>query len=222
MNQLMKGVATTASDSQDFSELVARAQSGDRQAQGELLEPLRGFLRMLAIRQLDARLSGRIDASDIVHETYITALASLEQFRGSERPQFLAWLRTVHEHVVQNLAREHIVAQKRSVTRQRPITDSQFPQLAALIESTPSGQLMQAELILQLIHALDKLPSDQREAIRLRFFEGRTRESIAEEMQRSVQSVAGLLKRGIFALRNQICPPNGDSSVTSPDEEPRP
>lgn len=221
MQATINGVTTTA-ESQEFAALLARAQAGDRQAQGELLEPLRGFLRMLAIRQLDARLSGRIDASDIVHETYLTALASLEQFRGSQRPEFLAWLRTVHEHVVQNLAREHIVTKKRSINRERHLTDSQFPQLAALIESTPSGHMMQAEVILQLIHLLDTLPGDQREAIRLRYFEARSLDAIANQMQRSLPSVAGLLKRGLQSLRNQLCPPNGDSSDTTPGEELRP
>ncbi|WP_425617143.1 sigma-70 family RNA polymerase sigma factor [Anatilimnocola sp. NA78] len=213
----------TANDSSDFAALLARAQTGDREAKGELLEPLRDFLHMLAVRQSDARLSGRIDASDIVHETYVRALSSLEQFRGSQRPEFLAWLRTVHEHVVQNLAREHILAQKRSTNRERQFTDSNGPQLAAISGSTPSGNLMQAEIILHLIHALDSLPSDQREAIRLRYFESQSLDNIALQMERSHPSVAGLLKRGLQSLRGHFLPSATDSSVMPPAaEEPRP
>lgn len=217
----MNAIPMSVNNSQEFTALLARARAGDRDAQGELLEPLREFLRMLAVRQLDARLNGRIDASDIVHETYITALASLEQFRGSQRPEFLAWLRTVHEHVVQNLARQHILTKKRSTNRERQFTESHL-QLAALIESTPSGNLMRAELILNLLRLLDRLPSDQRAAIRLRYFEAKSLEAIAAEMQRSLQSVAGLLKRGLQALRSQLNPNSAATSVSTPDvEEPQ-
>lgn len=215
----MNAIPMNANCSQEFTDLLSRAQAGDRDAQGQLLEPLRDFLRMLAVRQLDARLNGRIDASDIVHETYITALGSLEQFRGSQRPEFLAWLRTVHEHVVQNLARKHITTRKRTVIRERPICDSQFPQLAALSESTPSGNLMRAELILNLLRMLDQLPSDQREAIRLRYFESKSLESISAQMQRSESSVAGLLKRGLQSLRSRLNPSTTESSVSKPDVE---
>jgi RNA polymerase sigma-70 factor (ECF subfamily) len=217
----MNAIPMTANDAQEFAALLSRARSGDRHAQGQLLEPLREFLRMLAVRQLDARLNGRIDASDIVHETYVTALGSLDQFRGTHRPEFLAWLRTVHEHVVQNLAREHIVTKKRSINRERQFTDSHL-QLAALIDSTPSGNLMRAELILNLLRLLDRLPSDQRDAIRLRYFESKSIESIAAEMQRSLSSVAGLLKRGLQALRSQLLPSPAEPTVSTPDvEEPQ-
>jgi RNA polymerase sigma-70 factor (ECF subfamily) len=212
---------TANQDLQEFSSLLARAKSGDRAAQGELLEPLREFLRMLAVRQRDARLNGRIDASDIVHETYVTALESLEQFRGSQRPEFLAWLRTVHEHVVQNLVREHIVTKKRSTNREQQLSDSQLPRLAALIDSTPSGNLMRAELILNLLRMLEQLPSDQREAIRLRYFESRSLECIANQMQKSLPAVAGLLKRGLRSLRNQVPATTGDAAATNADGEER-
>lgn len=198
-----------------FQELLKRAQTGDRDAQGELLEPHRGFLEQLAVRQTDARLKGRVDVADIVHETYLTALRSLHQFRGSTRPQFIGWLRAVHEHVVQNLIREHIVTQMRSVNCERPLAEQPATSWALLTDSTPSRNLMQAEVIMQLIHALDTLPVDQREAIRLRYFEQWKLDAIATHMQRSHDSVAGLLKRGLQALREQLIPDSSATSLTS-------
>ena len=49
---------------------------------------------------------------------------------------------------------------------------------------------------------LGKLPQDQREALRLRYLEGKTLLEIAERLDRSEMAVAGLLKRGLRSLRD--------------------
>ena len=52
--------------------------------------------------------------------------------------------------------------------------------------------------------ALEILPEDQREAVRLRRLEGRSLAQLADHFGRSKDAVASLLKRGIENLRNQI------------------
>jgi RNA polymerase sigma-70 factor (ECF subfamily) len=52
-----------------------------------------------------------------------------------------------------------------------------------------------------LAQAVETLPEDQREAIRLRYLEGWSLAQIAEHFDRSQVAVAGLLKRGLRGLR---------------------
>jgi RNA polymerase sigma-70 factor (ECF subfamily) len=80
---------------------------------------------------------------------------------------------------------------------------------------------MRAELILTLLRMLEQLPSDQREAIRLRYFESRSLECIARQMQKSLPAVAGLLKRGLRSLRNQVPAATGEGAPTNVDGEER-
>ncbi len=200
-------MTTTQMDSAtqlDFETLLDQARQGEKDAQGELLDRFRGFLEVLSARQMDVRLGGRIDPCDVVHETYVAALRSFHQFQGQRQGEFLAWLRTVHDHVVQNLARRHIVAKKRSVKSESPSANSHLQQLAVILDSTPSGKMMRGELIMKLVLALDTLPEDQREAVRLRYCESLPLEQIAQQMERSTQSIAGLLKRGLQALRARM------------------
>jgi RNA polymerase sigma factor (sigma-70 family) len=70
--------------------------------------------------------------------------------------------------------------------------------------STPSQRAMRAEDLERLTRALATLPEDQREAVRLRHLEGWALAAIAEHLGRSPAATAGLVKRGMKALRSQM------------------
>jgi RNA polymerase sigma-70 factor (ECF subfamily) len=63
---------------------------------------------------------------------------------------------------------------------------------------------MHGETVLRLAAALETLPEDQRTAVRLRFLEGRQLAEIADELERTVSSVAGLIHRGVRALEGKM------------------
>jgi RNA polymerase sigma-70 factor (ECF subfamily) len=188
----------------DFDVLLARAREGDARAQGQILDQFEDFLRRMAAREMDSRLHRRIDVSDIVQDTYVNALKDFAKFRGDQRDGFQAWLSTVHERVVQNLARRHIHTQSRSVKREDHGELSDMPRIAGASDSTPSAKVCGAEQVIKLVLALDGLPEDQCQAVRLRYCEDWALERIAKEMQRSPSAVAGLLKRGLKALRGRL------------------
>jgi DNA-directed RNA polymerase specialized sigma24 family protein len=48
------------------------------------------------------------------------------------------------------------------------------------------------------------LPDDQRQAVVLKYLQGRDLQSIANEMARTVPAVAGLLRRGLTQLRELL------------------
>ena len=59
---------------------------------GAALERYRSYLHLLARTQLDGRLRGKFDASDIVQQTLLKAHASLAQFRGQGPAELAGWL----------------------------------------------------------------------------------------------------------------------------------
>jgi RNA polymerase sigma-70 factor (ECF subfamily) len=187
------------------SQLLARARSGDPDALGELLEHHRGYLRVIAERIIGRRLGNRLDVSDIVQQTCLSAFGKIEDFQGVDAEEFLAWLRIIHERNVKNALRDHVGAQKRSVNRETP-QDGEFPLAAALAseESSPSQRMMLGEQAIRLAQALQLLPDDQREAVRLRYLEGWPLARIAEYTGRTKFSVAGLVKRGLISLRKHL------------------
>jgi len=190
-------------------ELFASAQRGDTAALGQLMETYRDQLRQLAQHQLDSQVRVRADASDIVQGTFLEAQRDFEQFRGESVAQLLAWLRQILNHNVSNTIQQHVFAQKRSIDRERSLDDSkQFgpgrrPQPAS-DESTPSHRAIRSEEAARLEKAIESLPNDQREAVRLRHIEGRSLQEIAEHFDRSIVAVSGLIKRGLRGLQSEF------------------
>ena len=193
----------------DSQQILDQAKQGDEKAKGELLNRFRPYLNVIAQRMLDDRLQGRMDSADVVQTTYLEASRDFPQFRGESIESLLAWLANILRNNVATAHQEHLVTQKRSARKEvvlRVASESGGSSLgmADLIPSeasSPSQRLMRDEAAVVLASCLDKIPETQREAIRMRYLEGMSLKSISDRTGKSEMAVAGLLKRGLRALR---------------------
>ncbi|HEY3966094.1 MAG TPA: sigma-70 family RNA polymerase sigma factor [Planctomycetaceae bacterium] len=188
-------------------ELIDRARRGDSAALGELLDKHRDQLRALAERDLSDRLRRRVDASDIVQQTFLIAQRCFEQFRGESDPELTAWLRQILSQNVQEAVRRNVQAQNRTVTQEVSLQSAGttgLPFDAAGNDPTPSRLAVRSEAAAGLLAALDSLPDDQRQAVRLKHLDGRTIAEIALSLGKTEAAVAGLLRRGVVALRQKL------------------
>lgn len=188
--------------SRDKQELIRRSLSGDDVALGELLDGCRGYLKTLAHRELDSRLGVRVDASDIVQQTFLLAHREFDQFRGRQVGELVAWLVKILERNVQQAVRKHVTTQSRSIIREQRLdagSEQAVPEQESAV--SPSRRVMLGEEAIQLADCLMSLPENQREAVRLRHLEGWTLKQISERMQATPSAVAGYLKRGMHTLR---------------------
>jgi RNA polymerase sigma-70 factor (ECF subfamily) len=187
--------------------LVEMARAGDRDAMGRLLELYRHYLGTIAAQRLDSRLNQRFDASDLVQQTFLEAHQNFGRFAGSEEPELLAWLRRILRCNVANAIRDHFIAQKRALGLEQSLDAAGSRSVlghVAVDASTPSVHAMRIEQTLGFLQAIEELPDDQGEAVRLRYLEGMSVAEIAEELGRSRSAAAGLVKRGMQALRRRL------------------
>jgi RNA polymerase sigma-70 factor (ECF subfamily) len=196
-------------ESPTANELLEQARRGDREALGRLLEAERGALRRLAERQLGGPVAVRVDASDMVQQTFLEAHRCFGQFAGRDARELVAWLQGILDHKVAGAIRDHTLLQKRSVRRERSLDDSQggaapLKQELDAGHSSPSQKAMRGEEAERLARALTALPDDQREAVRLRHLEGWPLADIARHLGRTPAATAGLIKRGMQALRRRL------------------
>ena len=74
--------------------LLAAAKLGNEASLGRLLEMYTAYLKLLARVQIGRRLQGKLDASDLVQDTFVAAHRSFGLFRGQSEAEFTAWLVT--------------------------------------------------------------------------------------------------------------------------------
>jgi RNA polymerase sigma-70 factor (ECF subfamily) len=190
--------------------LLNAARHGEAERFGELLERYRHYLRLLARIQIGQRLQSKIDASDIVQETFLEAHRHFVNFRGATEAELIAWLKQILAGNLANLLRRYIGTQARDVLLEREIADaidrSSMALDAAFVArcSSPSHEVSQREQAVLLANALEALPEDYREVIILRHFEGLTFPKVAERMGRSVDSVEKLWLRAVTRLRQSF------------------
>jgi RNA polymerase sigma-70 factor (ECF subfamily) len=185
-----------------LSALIARARQGDRSALDELVRACREPLRALAERRLGRRLRARLDASDIVQQTLLLAARDFAAFQGTAEPELMAWLRRILEHTVIGAVRTHVAAQGRSVAQEAPLPAG--PAELAAEQTSPSQKVARGQARLRFLAALERLPPDLGEAVRLRHVEGLPVDEIARRLQRTPLAAASLIKRGLALLRRQL------------------
>lgn len=191
--------------SSGYQQLLNQSLQGNQEAIGKLLDRHRPYLKLIAQRALDGRLQARIDGSDIVQQTCLSAIKKFGHFEGNEEAQFVAWLQKIHERNIQDEIRKHIGAEKRSIGNENRAGDGGALQgLFQLDTLSPSQRVMQAEDAVRLAEVLATLPEDQREAVRLRHLEGWSLAELEKHFERSETAVASLIKRGLENLRKKL------------------
>lgn len=155
---------------------------------------------------MGTRLQGKFDPSDLVQDTMLQAHAHLHQFRGTEESEFKAWLRRILANNLANAVKAFHTAKRdlaleRSLEAELDDTSSRLERCLVAVQPTPSSEFMHGEQVLKLARALDQLSTDQRRALELRHIQDCSLEEICRQMERSEAAVAGLLRRGLKALR---------------------
>jgi RNA polymerase sigma-70 factor, ECF subfamily len=171
-------------------------------------ERFREYLQLLARLQLDPRLQGKVDPSDIVQQTLIKAHQRLDQFRGHSDAELAGWLRRILANTMADAYRKF----QRAVNLERSLVDlldqssARLEEWLAEQEMSPGEQAARNEQLLRLAETLARLPDDQRQAVELRYLRGYSLAEAAVLLERSEAGVAGLLRRGLARLREQMKP----------------
>jgi RNA polymerase sigma-70 factor (ECF subfamily) len=185
--------------------LLEQARAGDRAARGRLLELYRNYLRLMARSLINQPLRLRLDASDLVQETFLKAHREFADFLGSTEPELVAWLRQIMVRSLADQIKRHR-AKRRDYRREEPVevlldrsSLAIQEQLAAPV-SSPSVHTSRREQAVLLADALEKLPADYREVFLLRNLERIPFETIAQRMGRTSGAVRMLWTRAIRRL----------------------
>jgi RNA polymerase sigma-70 factor (ECF subfamily) len=177
----------------DSDQLLRRAHEGDRAAFDVLVSKVQGRLTTLVRLRMGSLLKEKVTIEDVLQEALLRAFQSVERATFDTERSFFAWLATITERTLVDLARRHAARPAHALEREIP---------GGTV--SPSRGLQREERFERLQRALDGLSPDHREVIILARLQRLPLKEIARRMDRSYSAVANLLSRALAELRSSF------------------
>ena len=182
------------------SQLVARAQRGDKRAFELLVEKYQRKLGRLLARFI----RDPAEVEDVTQEAFIKAYRALPAFRGDSA--FYTWLYRIGI----NTAKNYLMA----LGRRAPTSTEVEAEDAEGFEdgeqlrdiNTPESVLLSTEIARTVNATIDELPEELRTAIQLREIEGMSYEDIARIMDCPIGTVRSRIFRAREAIAERLRP----------------
>src|ERR1700677_5175770 len=172
----MDSMMSASPDSLD--DLLRSARAGDNAAMAALFTRYRERLRRMIHLRLDRRLTGRVDASDILQDVYLEVRKRMTSGGADPNLPFFLWLRLVTGQKLTDLHRRHLGTRMRDAGMEITLHRGAMPaassaSLAAQLLGTmtnPTQAAVRAEQRLIVQEALSGLDPIDREILVLRHF----------------------------------------------------
>jgi RNA polymerase sigma-70 factor, ECF subfamily len=182
------------------SQLVARAQRGDKRAFELLVEK---YQRKLA-RLLSRFVRDPAEVEDVTQEAFIKAYRALPGFRGDSA--FYTWLYRIGI----NTAKNYLIALGRRAPTSTEVVAEEaegYDDAEQLRDiDTPESQLLSKEIAETMNATIADLPEELRTAIQLREIEGMSYEDIAQIMNCPIGTVRSRIFRAREAIAEKLRP----------------
>ena len=169
----------------EITDLVLRAQRGDRAAYGELAERFRPTVYALAL----ARLRNPTEAQELAQDVFLHGMKKLPQLRDAAC--FPGWLRQITVRMAINKA-----------TRAGPLrhADAEVLENAQAAGNAPLDNLVRNEEAVQLHKGLERLKEIDRATLEAFYLRGRS----LKQMSRDFETPVGTIKRRLHVARNRL------------------
>lgn len=193
-------------------ELIDRVVDGDQDALAELFSVHRDRLWRMINFRLDPRLHGRVDADDILQESWLAAVQRIDHFLSDASRSIFVWFRLIASQTLIDLHRRHLGTQKRNAALEFSINrgwsaDSTSSALSFHLLghlTSPSQAALREELSSQLQDSLRSMNEIDREVLALRHFEQLSNRETAQILGISDQASSDRYMRALARLKNVI------------------
>lgn len=173
---------------------------GDQSAISKLIERhsrrVRDYIRMMV---KDADL-----AEDIFQETFIKAVRVIDEGRYTDNGRFLSWvLRIAHNQVI-----DYFRAQKQN--RQVSESNAGYNILGTLrfAENSIEDRMVSSQIEADIRALVELLPQEQRDVVRMRYYDGLSFKEIAEQTGVSINTALGRMRYALINMRKMISEKN--------------
>ncbi len=195
-------------EDESFAALLGAARAGSAEASGRLIDRFRPYLLLIANQDLGVATQAKVGASDLVQDAMLSAQRAIGEFRGETAQELRGWLRRILLNDILQTQRKFSGTAKRQIGREIPLdhNDSQRGTTAdpACLELTPSDQVIAEEEAETLRRAMDQLPAEYQQVLRLRNWQDLSFVEIGRQMNRSPEAARKLWSRAVMQLQGML------------------
>ena len=169
----------------EITQLVERAQQGDRQAYGELVERFQASVYAMAL----TRVHDPLEAQELAQEVFVHGMRKLPQLRDPRC--FAGWLRRITARMAIN-----------RLTRRGPVAGGE-PDLLENVEGRVRGpveEIERSEAKAELHEGLKRLKDLDRQTLEAFYLRGRS----LKQMSREFETPVGTIKRRLHVARLRL------------------
>lgn len=152
--------------------------------------------------RLGPSLRGRLDPEDILQESLVRAWRGHANAKFASPRAFRAWVLRIIDHRIKDALRNS-GAIKRGGGRKHVMPGS-WGSIATPGSGTPSRLARHREQAAAMSDAIERVPPDLREVVRLRLFHQLGLEQIASELRLTMTEVRSRLRRGAELYRRRL------------------
>ena len=178
----------------DFSDqdLVKKYINGDNTSFEILLN--RHKNRVFAF--IMSKIKNKDLSEDIFQDTYVKVVNSLQKGKYNEEGKFLPWVM----RIAHNLVIDHF-RKKKKMQMIRSSNDFDIFDVIKDNKINADEKMIKDQIFGDLNLLIDKLPSDQREVLKMRYYEELSFKKIAEYFDISINTALGRMRYALINLR---------------------
>jgi RNA polymerase sigma-70 factor (ECF subfamily) len=176
--------------------LLESYRQGNREAMSQLLERhsrrLRDYIRML-VKDNDV-------ADDLTQEVLIKVVKVLDEGRYTDKGKFQPWLL----RIARNRVLDYFRAQKQVKTVSESSAGFDILGSKNFAEPSIEDRLVSEQQAEEVRSLIEMLPEEQREVVRMRYYEGLSFKEIAEHTGVSINTALGRMRYALINMRQMI------------------
>ena len=173
-------------------ELVKKYINGDNKSFEILLN--RHKNRVFAF--IMSKIKNKDLSEDIFQDTYVKVVNSLQKGKYNEEGKFLPWVM----RIAHNLVIDHFRRQKK-MQMVRSNNDFNIFDVIKDNKINPDEKLIKDQIFNDLNSLVDKLPKDQKDVLKMRYYEELSFKKIAEHFDISINTALGRMRYALINLR---------------------
>ncbi len=136
-------------------------------------------------------------AEDIFQDTFIKAIATIQQGRYVESGRFLGWI----NRIAHNLIIDHFRKEKNENTFSTDGLEYDYVNNSKYSEKSVEDVMSNEQVLHDVVQLIDYLPDSQKVVVKMRYFEDLSFKEIAERTDVSINTALGRMRYALMNMR---------------------